>query len=631
MDTEAFIRWSLDDSRTVEERYTVELLVEDGVRSWNWKQKIYQHDSIDATLARNRERKLNPAYEPHYSETSLRKAAEFILGRKSWSPHSDRPIRDLAALGFMTALEEVTLHTLFEGTALSPLAKLPALRTLGIGSAAVTFWNCHCRDYTPLARCAALRHLTLGFGVHWPDFTGLGELTQLETLALCGNLLALPRGLSFPKVHTATLRCMPLASRNVADLPQLPACHFLTLGGAERLDGIEKMPALRNLTLLGPFDSFAPLTALRELTCLTVEPADHLDPPKMPRDLTPLLHLPRLHFLRFGDQHGIRGDLPRDYAPLTEAPALRELVVTGCPPVEMEVAAIQAGLPPCDDLWLLPEPRPLPPLRMITAPPGTESRRNDSRGTQTSLSPGESAPPDHGLRACEARWIAEWLQRHIARRLQNPDWGKADAHPASHTLNVQLHSFASVGKFPIFIEATREAMARFRHDWQYASFMINLRVPPPEDTPAQKELLAKFRDAQDEWEHEQREREHQEYLERLHRLELKKQEGATIDPAEFSPSERDPHPEPPWEKETDGEEDGDDTADGEGGIATKEKPAPPSSWRDDDHPLREQYFCGGTLLPGEIWFRPDDRGLAIQLMGREPDEDIPEDPKPAEA
>ena len=30
MDTEAFIRWALDDTRTVEDRYTVELLVENG-------------------------------------------------------------------------------------------------------------------------------------------------------------------------------------------------------------------------------------------------------------------------------------------------------------------------------------------------------------------------------------------------------------------------------------------------------------------------------------------------------------------------------------------------------------------------------------------------------------------------
>ena len=627
MDTEAFIHWALDDSRTVEERYTVELLVEQGVDWWNSQRKIYRTRTIDESIARERERKLNPAYEPHYSETSLRKAVECLAVAKSWWFHSDRPIRDISALGFMTALEDVSLAGCFAGTDISPLTRLPALRKFSMGSPGYDFGNPTCRDFTPLARCTALRHLSIGFNVHWPDFTGIEKLTWLETLTLGGNLLAMPRGLCFPNVRSATLHCVPLTARNVADLPQLPACDFLTLRGAERLDGIEKMPALRNLSLLGPFESFEPLTALRELTCLTVIATDHRDPPKMPRDVAPLTRLPKLRFLQFGDDRGNHADLPRDYSPLTEAPALRELVVTGCPPVEMEVAAIQAGLPPCDDLWLLPEPRPLPPLRMVTAPVIKQPRRGDSLGYEWYLPPGEPAPADIGLREREARWVGAWLQHHIAMRLKNPDWGEASAEGKRRILFLHLHSFDCVGKFPIFIEAIREGMARLRNDWQHASFGIHLRVPPPEDTPAQKELLEKFRRDQDEWDFEQRQREQAEYLERLHRMELKKQEGAPIEPAEFSPSERDPDPEPPWEKET---EDDEDESDSEGGIATKEKPAPPSEWLDDTHPLYKQYLCAGTLLPGEVWFYAHFRDLAVHLMDREPDEEIPEDPKPPE-
>lgn len=624
MDTEAFIRWALDDSRTVEERYTVELLVEMGMGWWNAHHKIYRQESFDDRMARSRERKLNPAYEPQYCEQTVAKAAVFLAKATAWSPSSDRPIRDLTALGFMPALEDVSISQCFEGTDISPLTRLPALRKLALGYPGSVHWNSHCRDYTPLARCTALRDLTLGFNLLWPEFTGIEALTQLETLALSGNLLAMPRGISFPNVRTARLHCMPLASRDVAELPQLPACEFLTLSGAERLDGIAKMPALRNLTFLGPFDSFEPLVALRELTCLTVTTVSHLDSEKMPRDVTPLARLPKLQFLKIGPPHGAFPDLPRDYSPLTEAPALRELIVQHCPPVEVEVAAIQAGLPPCDDLHLAPEPRPLPPLRMVIAPVNKQPTRNEPQ-----LSPGETGLVDAGLRECEGRWVTSYLQRHITRRIGHPDWGTASAQGVNRTLNFQLHSFDCVGKLPLIIEATREVMAHLRDDYGHANFMITLRVPPPEDSPAQKELLAQFREEQDRSESEQRDRDRQEYIERLHLLDLKKQEGALIEPGQFSPSERAPNPEPPWEKEEDDDED-DGDGDGDSDIATKEKPAPPGSWLDDSHPLYEQYLLAGTLLFGEVWFYAHFRDLAIYLMRREPDEEIPEDPKPAE-
>ena len=621
MDSQAFIRWSLDDSRTVEERYTVELLVELGVSRWNSRRKIYRQQSIDDSIARSRERELNPAYQPQYDEQAVVKAAEYLAEATALYLSSQRRIRDITALGFMTALEEVSMATCFEGTDIAALARLPALRKLALGHPGAVFWNSHCRDYTPLACCAALRDLTLGFNAHWPDFTGIERLTELETLSLSGNLLALPRGVAFPKVRMARLDCMPLASRDVGDLPQLPGCEFLTLSGAERLDGIGKMPALRNLTLLGPFDSFEPLVVLRELTCLTVAPVNHLDPEKMPRDVAPLARLPKLHFLKMGPPHHGLPELPRDYSPLTEAPALRELIVQHCPPVEMEVAAISAGLPPCDDLYLAPEPRAIPPLRMVIAPNTKHPRRGELE-----LSPGETGLPDFGLRQCEGRWVGNYLQQHITRRMGHADWGTAKANGLRRALDFEIHSFECVGKLPLILQATREVMARLREDYLHATLAIHLRVPPPEDTPAQKELLEKFQEERDRWEFEQRERERQEYIERLHLLDLKKQEGAEIEPAEFSPNERAPYPEPPWEQETDDDEDDE----GEGDVATKEKPAPPASWLDDGHPLAENYRLAGVLLFDEVWFYAHFRDVALYLMRREPDVEIPEDPKPGE-
>lgn len=624
MDTEAFIRWALDDARTVEERYTTELLVEQGVNWWWSRRKVFNRDPIDVRLARNRERKLNPAYEPHYTEDDLRKTAEVFSEMKSWSPHSDRPIRDLAVLAFLPSLEEVSLNICCHVGDVSPLARMPRLSKLRLGSPGHDFRNFLCCDFTPLARCAALRDLTLGFDAHWPDFTGIDALTQLDQLTLSGNLLALPHGISFPSVRSGKLYCQPLAARDVAALPQFPNCEFLTLSGAERLDGIERMPGLRNLELIGPFGSFEPLAALKELTCLTVTATDQRHIDIMARDVSPLVHLPKLHYLQIGTHVHCLLDVPRDYSPLVDAPALRELVVKHCPPVEVEVAAINAGLPPCDDLYLLPESRPLPALRMIIGPdnsfPGPP-HREEHRG------PDEAGLIDAGLRACEERWVTRFVQGHIGQRVGHQDWGRAAASGTDRRLFVTVESFECIAKVPLIIDATREAIARLRPEYDRIQFSISLKVPPPEDTEAQKELLAKFREEQDRVEFEQHERDRAEYLERLHLLELKKQEGAEITPEEFSPSERAPFPEPPWKKESEDDDDDDEGDDSD--IATKEKPAPPRMFFDDEHPLAMNYSIYGLLTLDVLWFHCRKRDLAIQIMGREPDEEYPEEEKKA--
>src|ERR1017187_8949235 len=132
MNAEGFINWALDDARTVEERYTAELLVELGVLWWNSRHKIYKGERLEERMERKRQRALNPAYEPHYSETDVRHATETWPDVKTWwfSPgHDERPIRDLKAFGFFTHLEEISLHN-SEVSDVSVLAGLPNLRVL---------------------------------------------------------------------------------------------------------------------------------------------------------------------------------------------------------------------------------------------------------------------------------------------------------------------------------------------------------------------------------------------------------------------------------------------------------------------------------------------------------------------
>ncbi len=606
MDTEAFVRWALDDARAVEERLTVELLVEEALGQWHARRQTGCFEPWKIKQERDRQRNLNPAYEPRYSEENLRRAAEVLAEKTSWSKSTyfqERPLRDLQALRFLTALEDVKLGGT-EIADLTPLTELPRLRVLHFGSTT-------CEDFRPLVRCVHLRELSLSMGVHWPEVAGLEQLAQLEQLSLAGNLLVFARGLVWPRVRCGALDCSPLAARNVRDLPKFPRCEFLSLAGVERLDGIEDFPRLRNLRLTGRVRDFAPLAALQELTWFACNAAE-------PLAVSPLAGLPKLLFAAFKTQHnfGLDHAPPRDFSPLTDAPQLRELQVIGCPPVDTEVAALNSAFAPWDEIFLAPEPRPLPPLRVIVAPSQTFPRRPDIH-----RSPGEPDLIDGGVRECEARWVNRFVTRAITRQLDDADWGQVRTYGTARSAFVTIESFAVVERLPEILNATRRALARLRHDYE-AGFMIALKAPKLEATPAQRQLEKQFEEEQDQAEFERRQREYQEYLERRRRYDLKKEDGRTIRPEEFAAPAPTPLPPPPWERD---DEEDDSNNDDAGDVLVKKKPDPPPSWLDDEHPLAANYRLMGHLTLAEAWFSAHDQSLVAYLMGREPDLIIPEE------
>jgi hypothetical protein len=616
MNSDAFILWALDAARTVEERYTTELIVELGLNYWFSHHKISRPFDHEANRERQRQRALNPAYQPKLNETEVRRAAEMLPNLKIWSiwSYNERPIRDLKAFTFLTELEDLKIGGC-EAADVSVLATLPKLRVLHFGSA-------DCEDLSPLAGCRQLRELglTLGksgfrIGTLWPNVKGLEQLEQLETLSLSGNLLAFASGVTWPKVRTATLHCDPLPARSVSELPQLPACEFLTLTGVEKLDGIEQFPRLRNLTLTGDTRSFEPLTALKELTALTCTGF-------APLDVRPLTRLPKLQSLIFNAnyQYNLAAPKPRDFSPLADAPALRELTVTGCPPVEEEVQTLRALLMPWDDVLLAAEPRPVPPLRMVVAP----FNKGCPRRHEPVLEPDDHGLPDVALRKFQGDWVGRYLFKAISKKIGCEDWGTASGEGVYRSFTVEIHAFALVEKSREILEATREALARLKHDY-IGTFWIRLQSPVPEPTPAQKELEAQFQKEQDEAQWERDHKDRQDLLERQHRIELKKQLGEEIKPEDFVVPPQTPLPPTPWERD---EDDADDEAgDGDGGIAVKEKIDPPPNPWDNEHPLADEYALLATLTLAELWVLPHHRDIAVYLMRQEPDLEIPEDPK----
>jgi hypothetical protein len=625
MDTEAFVRWALDDARTVEERYMTELIVEQGVQAWKWRQKIYERESYEESSARRRQRALNPAYQSKYSEQSLRRTAEAWAEVKQfhdYSSHDDRPIRDIQALRFFPTIEDVHLHRT-EIADVSPLADLPRLRALHFGSHA-------CKDLRPIGRCTGLRDLKLHLFRHWPDVRGIADLPELEMLHLEGNLLVFERAV-FRKAKFARLKCEPLEARSVRDLPQLPECEFLSLAGIETLDGVEAFPRLRNFKLESPAESFEPLTQLQHLTCLTAQDFE-------PIDVAPLARVPGLQFVCFNtwNKHRMRPVKPRDLAPLVDAPALRELEIIGNPLLETEAAAIQAGLPSWDDLYLLPEPRPLPAWRLLARPFNQIPRAPDVARME-----GEPKIIDMGLRKRELRWVQRHLRRAIDRKLGTTDWCEAEdktfslmdeyhphiISPTHRSAGVEFQSFGLLDKIPLVVEAIRECIARLRPDYRI-TLDIRLKAPKRKPTPAQIELEEKFQKEQDEAEFERGWQEREEYLARLHRYELSKQQGVEIKPEEFAPGEAKPLPEPPWARDEDEDEDEDGDEDGDGDIAVKEKPEPPPSWDDDEeHPHANAYNLHADFTLTECYVPTHLKGVAEYLFRRPFDEVIEEEKK----
>ena len=598
---EEFIAWALDPARSNDEKYTVELIVEAGMAIWHAQHNTGVYEDVEAREERNRQRKLNPAYLADYSKEDLLRTAEILAGRKEWShfPYSERPMRDLKAFGFL-ALETLDLSWC-DASDLSPIAKISSLRSF-------TFRSPECHEFGVLAACQNLRKLNLTFSVPWPEVKGLELLQGLEEISLNGNLLAFAPGTSWGKVRRGTLSCTPLAARSYADLPLLPACEYLTISGVDRLEGIERMPRLRNLTLNGPVRDLSPLAALAELTCFSLTG-------DKPRDISPLTRLPKLQFVQFGELH--KPNKPRDYSPLAEAPLLRELIVLGCPPVEMEVSAINAGLAHWDDLLFVEPPRPLEALRMIVAP----ASRQPFPSAPDSEPAGAS---DEGLAACEARWVAAYLHQQVEQLTGLPHWGAVRVNGVQRTFFVEIYALEAVEIFAEVVRTLREGLARLRHEFT-GTLMIMLQNPPIKPTPAEIQEEERLQELENNAYYEQWRRDQEEYQDRLHRYELKKEEGGPIDPAEFTVPE--PQADPFWTMEEGENEDEIEDEEDEGEFSEEpeqEDEVVEEFQLDNEHPMADHYRLLALIKLNEVWFLPHHRGLAVHLMGTEPDLEIAE-------
>lgn len=289
----------------------------------------------------------------------------------------------------------------------------------------------------------------------------------------------------------------------------------------------------------------------------------------------------------------------------------------GCPPLEIEVNAINASLPSWDDVMLSPLPRLPGPLHVAIVP-------KHPQDPEWVFDPCEPTVRDLPIREAQCRWAAGFLQKIITERMGHSDWGKVCTHygAARRCLQVTVECYEVVEQLGKIVDAARAALGQLRH--RHTIYLsIDLRVPPPKPTAAQEELYERFQREQDRADFERRQEEHREQLDNQYLYQLQQQEGEPIDPAEFAPSPKTEPPPAPWEVESEDEDEDDPDA---GDLAVKKKPAPPPQVWDDEHPLADNYTFCASVDEERILIYHRFAALGLHLLHRQvADEVIPEE------
>ena len=530
-----FVHWALDPARSLEETYLVECLLGPGLGHWRHQHKIQQPFDWERIQAERKQRRLNPAYRPVLVREDVERAAQGLpnVTFLNLSDSTDRPVRTLAGIEFAPNVATLFIHS--EGVSdWSPLAALPKLNHLSIS-------DNEAEDFRGLGACRQVPKLIIYTARPWPRLAGWEGMVQLESLDWHGNLLALEEVPRLERVREAKLvhsyhANLPL--RDATRLPAMPALESLTLDSIHRLAGLERYPALRNLTLAGPIRDLAPLATLERLTHLSIT-SDEL------QDLTPLSRLPELRFLR------IVGEQPLDWFVLADLPRLHEIEVAGCDLNTEEVATLQEVLPSWDADFRAETARSLAPVRLVV-----QHDRRELPGIEEFTAAGPAGWDGNAMmRDSENRWHAKRFAAVLGQLLGDRKWGRV-AKPIAwgfdFKIDIEVTTFAGAMRLAEIVETVRALLAesRFRR-----CIHLIVNTNPQDDYDPDEKMTEEEQaesDRQDAEYHARLREERAKFLERQHRLRLQQQEGAKIQPEEFAPEAEPPAPEETAAEEADG-------------------------------------------------------------------------------
>ncbi len=654
-----FTKWALDDARSLDERYLIFLICE-ATRLVEWyRRPLDQRQAHLYPAFPHQQWKLfllNPLLVPEYSAVDTERAMAVMPYFTTFHPDTSHDRRQLGevsgVLRFFPALESIRLGwTCLRD--LSFVEVMPNLHTLQVASGEL-------EDLGPLRKCGQLRQLDLQFGwsgaayftphytppLYWVDGSPLGALEQLETLTLSPNP-AILEGLKFPVLRKAVFSGNGSIQPDCQHLPEMPALRLLTMEHVQSLRGIGRFPGLWHLQVGGSLRDFAEVEMLQELNCLEVN--TQLG---WPRKVAPLAALPELLWARFS------GEVPRNYWPLAAAPKLRQLEVPQATTVQLEVQAINAGLASWDEVFALPTPRPLAPLRFVAV----------ERGADSSFIPRDPQEPEAEFLAHPRLFHLElcWMYRKVVTAM----WRVAGAegilssadgfseHHHSRGLGLVLETLEAVTRLPEVLDAIRAELAWSAHDWRI-QVCCRLRLSEREMSAQEKRWLKqveehtkRLRDGwdDDETSHQRYVQTKQHLIDTQFKLRVSEEEGEDPDPDEFQPpelilpefpqartlvtntgdaappaeeeeSEENPEfelkPFDEQEQNTPADNDADD-----GSTAVKPDPDPPEDFWEDPyaHPLADSYRFYATLTSDAFYYNGPNLATVMQMMRREPDE-----------
>lgn len=516
--SEGFAEWACHPERTVEERYGVQLLVEQLSAAWKERIGPAAKTNYEADRARRKERMLDPAYQPDYTREEVEQTAAALSHLKTFrdSGFDDRPLRDISVFRFCPPLETLELHR-SEIRDWSPIDCQVSLKCLHI------FGNTGARDYRFLGRLKSLNSIHLSLHeVPWPDLRGLENLGELRQFSFRGNALSfrdipeLPQVRDFDLGQVGSLR-VPL--RDLHDLPAMPELRCLKLENTTELDGIDRYAKLLNLEVYGYFTELKPLTALKELTHLILSGGDY-------SSLAPLAALPNLRRLT------VRHEEPPDFTPLADAPKLREIEMEISHIVPPELASLNATFNSWSEDFCLPQPRPIGPLRLIY--------RDVKKNEPPDMPLERRSDDDPEMQKSEARWFVKEANRRLADLLGKGccQFNGYGLHAGSDMITVSR--LEDIDRLPAIANCLRELIASLRYPWQVMFVVDSLKEYEKDIDEIYAEEDEEF-DAQrerEEWEYFHQKRvEHRKYLERKYRLRLQQELGTPAVPESPVPNE----------------------------------------------------------------------------------------------
>ena len=576
-----------DPGRTGDELFTVELLLERMAVKSDWPVRE-RNVGFEEKMRRMKERKFTPGYRPDLPREELEALAAqpAMVTHFTASGGNDRPLRDLAALGFFPALEDINVTGCDVGD-LSPLARLTGLKSFTMMENPELL-GAHALDFAQLGTQPALERVWLVVHQPWPEVRALGSWPALRELHFHGNLLSLAEVESLPAVEMLQAKAGGLTSTPLRDLrtfPALPKVKRMELHKTASLAGIERFGSLVNLELGGMFTDLSPLAGLTNVTFLKLEGEQF-------SDLRPLAQMPKLRELV------LLRERPLDLSPLAEAPHLRRVQFERCAFMRMEVAALNAGLPPEADDFLAPEPRPLGPLRFYVKGKAHEAAQAHfmKRSRELVEARENFYAGDAALNQAEARTFLGALHAEMTRLLGR-GWGLvpfSQATTAGGTF-FNLKRYQDTTRLREIVQLLRERSARSRFPWHF-TLMVEPHGNMSYELEELQELEEKAKEPEGHWlakyvepesvleesaEEAQRYREKYELLEREHLYELQQQQGMTE--AKLPPIAEDEDEDDEEDMEAEDEEElrsepATEDDDQEGGVAiAPPPPAPPDA------------------------------------------------------